>query len=112
MEIQLPCQVVEIPDVPLVCMPAINALIHFNRGDYLLPANPTTLVSQLKTADFLGADIFLGFIGRLLCVSPKRLNLSNDERSLQKVVHDRYRLAMRVQLKYPLADVCYLQVYS
>ena len=53
LEIQLPCQFVEIPDIPLVSMPAIGALLHFNHGDYSLPPYSTTLVNQLITVDFL-----------------------------------------------------------
>lgn len=104
---QLPGDKVEVPDAAEVTMSSLGAILHFERGDYNLPRSFVALVDQLMTADILGADMFVQHVSQLLCVHVNLLNLSNDPDSLLKITRDRYRLARKVQLKFPQQDMCY-----
>ena len=101
LEIQLPCSVVEVPDVPQVALRALWALLHLRRGDYDLPQYATTLVQQLSTADLLGAEAFLSLAGEKLCVPSSLLNCSNSLQDIHRTVRIRYRLATKSSAKVP-----------
>ena len=59
LDIQLPSDKVIVPDLPLVRISAVFALLEFNRRNYIFPQkNFTTLLYQVITADLLGADEF------------------------------------------------------
>jgi hypothetical protein len=59
LDIQLPSDKVIVPDLSLVWIPAVFALLEFNRRNYIFPQkNFTTLLYQVITADLLGADEF------------------------------------------------------
>ena len=108
LEIQLPCSVVEVPDVPQVALRALWALLHLRRGDYDLPQYATTLVQQLSTADLLGAEAFLSLAGEKLCVPSSLLNCSNSLQDIHRTVRIRYRLATKSSAKVPPRNVCYM----
>ena len=108
LEIQLPTDVVTIPDFENVRNSAVGALIHFNRGTYTFPESDFfRLISQVLTADALCADHFLEFVGHKLCLPTTRFNLSNTHETIHKEVRDCYRLAMKVKLRFPPPEEFY-----
>lgn len=108
LEIQLPTRNVSVPDLPTVRGSSVNALLNFNRGTYKFPERFGILVSHITAADTLGADEFLEYVGRKLCLPIARFDLSNDIDTIYNVVRDRYRLARVVKLKFPPSDTCYV----
>ena len=108
LEIQLASGEVIIPDLPMIRMSAVFALLQFNRNKYIFPeTNFTTLLYQVFTADILGADKFMGFVGEKLCLPSVRFDLSNNNEMIWKVLRDRYRLARKVILSFPSSEICY-----
>ena len=86
----------------------MGALIHFNQYNYIFPKfNFNLLISHVMTADILGADDFMEYVGEKLCLPTTRFNLSNSSDAIFKAVRDRYRLSRKVQLGYPPQDLCY-----
>ena len=106
LEIEIPTND-EVVLPPQIKFPSLLAIINFNRKVYKLPEDFLPLVSQLITADTLGADHFVEYISQNLCVPASRLNTSNEYSAIKKLVRDRYRLSMKVTLEFPPAQICY-----
>ena len=107
LEIQLQQLEVTIPNLPQVSPSAVSVLIKFNEGSYTLPSTFLPLVAHVITADVLGADNFLQFIGEKLCLPTTTFDVSHDFLIIKKVLRDRYRLAQKVTLEYPPISMCY-----
>jgi hypothetical protein len=66
-----------------------------------------TLIHHLITADVLGYDIFLAYVGQKLGLPTTKLDQSNDFETVRGVVRDQYRLSWKVKVCFPPSDLCY-----
>ena len=83
------------------------ARVQFNQNKYIfLEINFTNLLYHVTTADILGADKFMGFVGEKLCLPSVRFDLLNNEK-IWKVIRDRYWLARKGVLAFPSLKICY-----
>ena len=72
LEMQLSSGEVTVPDIPMVQILAVFALLQFNRSKYLFPERD--FLYHVITAVILGADAFLGYIGDKLCLPTGRFD--------------------------------------
>lgn len=63
LEMQLPSDVVMIPDMYPVDGISIRALVDFHKGLYRFPESPAGMAKRLVVADILGDDEFFAFSG-------------------------------------------------
>ena len=106
---QLPTDVVYVPDVEPVDHESIRGLVDFHEFKYLWPDSIPVLTRQLITADILGDDSFITFIAAELKVPVGRLLSSNKAQNIKQVIRDRFKLwSIGVELKVSTHDKCVL----
>ena len=76
LENQLASGEIPIPDLPMVHISAVFALVQFNQKKYFFPE--TSLTNLLYHVIMADADEFMSFVGDKLYLPTARFDLSND----------------------------------
>lgn len=98
---QLPADFITISNHPPVSSGSVKALVDLHQDQYIWPDQMGVIVHHILTADILGNDAFVRYVGREL-----KVPVGNSPQVVKMLVRDRIKLSTVVDLHYSPHSVC------